>query len=411
MNDRGRVARRRLGAGGALCLALLVQCAWAETEEQSEAGPEERAFSWGLVYKGTLMGVASGGVDKVTTYHGNLDLTLSVDGEKALGWPGSTFFVHVLNDHGGKLNETVDSIQGVDNIEVSDNATRLYQLWVEQRLANDRFSALVGLYDINSEFYVTDAAGVFLNPSFGIGPDIAQTGENGPSIFPVASLGLRLKLNPTENTYLQLAVLDGVPGDPDHPKRTAVNLESGDGLLWIAEAGTGLDITGLGGGKLAVGAWGYTEKVDDVLRTDGAGDPRQVRNQGAYVLFDQPLYRAGSDGARGLDAFVRVGLADDDANAVDLGWQAGATYTGPFAARPQDVLALGVTYAGLGNPYRESVRAAGDPDPRDEWIIELTYRAQINEHFALQPDVQYIRHSDPSVEHVTVIGLRGELAF
>jgi len=411
MNERGRITRRGLCAGGALCLALLAQSALAEEAEQAEAGAGEKAFSWGVVYKGTLMGVASGGADKVTTYHGNLDLTLSVDGEQALGWPGSTFFVHVLNDHGGKLNETVDSIQGVDNIEVADNATRLYQLWVEQRLADDRFSALVGLYDINSEFYVTDAAGVFLNPSFGIGTEIAQTGENGPSIFPVASLGLRLKVSPTANTYLQLALLDGVPGDPDHPKRTAVKLESGDGLLWIVEGGTSVDITGLGGGKLAVGAWGYTEEVDDVLRTDGAGDPRQVRNQGAYVLFDQPLYRAGSDGARGLDAFLRVGLADDDANAVDIGWQAGVAYTGLFAARSEDVLALGVTYAGLGDPYRDAVRAAGDPDPRDEWIVEATYRVQINEHFALQPDVQYVRHWDRSVGHVTVIGLRGELAF
>jgi porin len=49
----------------------------------------------------------------------------------------------------------------------------------------------IGLYDLNSEFDVIEAAALFLNPSHGIGPDFAQSGRNGPSIFPVTSLAIR----------------------------------------------------------------------------------------------------------------------------------------------------------------------------------------------------------------------------
>ena len=37
--------------------------------------------------------------------------------------------MYVMNDHGGKVNEKVGSVQGVDNIEVAANTTKLSQLW------------------------------------------------------------------------------------------------------------------------------------------------------------------------------------------------------------------------------------------------------------------------------------------
>lgn len=110
-----------------------------------------------------------------------------------------------------------------------------------------------GLYDLNSEFDAIDTAGLFVNSSFGIGPDYSQSGQNGPSIFPTTSVALRLAYQVTEHYYLQAAVLDGVPGDPNNNKGTHIQFNRGDGLLYAAEFGyhQGDD----GHAKLPYGKW------------------------------------------------------------------------------------------------------------------------------------------------------------
>ena len=48
-----------------------------------------------------------------------------------------------------------------------------------------------------------------------------------------------------------------------------------------------------------------------------------------------------------------------------------------------------------------------------ETVWELTYRAQMNEHFALQPDVQFVQYpsATSSLDNAWVIGLRLQLAY
>jgi porin len=106
----------------------------------------------------------------------------------------------------------------------------------------------VGLYDLNSEFDKIEAAALFLNPSHGIGPDFSQSGRNGPSIFPITSLGLRGEYKPAEHWLIRAAVLDAVPGDPERPERTAVKL--GDGALAVLELNSLGERT-----RAAVGHW------------------------------------------------------------------------------------------------------------------------------------------------------------
>jgi len=102
----------------------------------------------------------------------------------------------------------------MDNIETPYNAntTKLYQAWIQQTFLDERLSVLAGLYDLNSEFYATESSGIFIQPAYGIGAEMAGTGQNGPSIFPTASFGIRAKAE-TAGYYLQAVVLDGVPGD------------------------------------------------------------------------------------------------------------------------------------------------------------------------------------------------------
>ncbi len=71
--------------------------------------------------------------------------------------PENSFFMSVLNTHGEKPDTYINSQQVFDNIEVTNHSTIVYQAWFQQTFWHDKSSILVGLYDLNSEFYVTNS--------------------------------------------------------------------------------------------------------------------------------------------------------------------------------------------------------------------------------------------------------------
>ena len=66
-------------------------------------------------------------------------------------------------------------------------------------LLDNRLSWLVGRDDLTTEFYRVQSAGMFINSSFGIGPEFAHSGVAGPSLFPTTALGTRVDFKPSAN--------------------------------------------------------------------------------------------------------------------------------------------------------------------------------------------------------------------
>src|SRR5690606_31578386 len=156
----------------------------------------------------------------------------------------------------------------------------LYEAWIDQRLWDDRVSLRAGLYDLNSEFDAIDPAALFVNSAHGIGTDFGQTGENGPSIFPNTSLALRIEAQLSDNWLVRAAVLDGVPGDPNHPKRTTIKLGNGDGALMVGEINYAQ-----GNFRAGLGTWGYTARF-----TDSMTGMERRGNQGIYGFVSGQVY-------------------------------------------------------------------------------------------------------------------------
>ncbi len=400
------------------------------TQAGEEEAGRDHIFGDGIdvdvVYKAGVMSTVSGGLKRGTAVLGNLDVQVMVDAEKRLGWRGGSIFLYGLSNLGGKPNaQYADTAQGIDNIEVGTRTAKLYEAWVQQVLLDDKLSLLAGLYDLNSEFYVTDTAGLFLHPSAGIGPDLSQTGKNGPSIFSTTSVALRAKVQPTPDFYIQGAVLDGVPGDPKNHRGTHIQFNKGDGALVIAEAGY---LRGDHGqvflsdknkddkatepfGKYAIGTWYYTAKFDDLIDKDGLGDPiRRNNNRGVYFLAEQSLYHEAIDSSQGLAAFLRYGVANADINRFQKYMGVGAVYTGLIPGRDSDQLGFSVSNARNGAKYRQSQLDEGTPAQSSETSLELSYRAQLTPWLAVQPDIQYIIHpgTNPKRNNATVIGVRFE---
>ena len=237
----------------------------AHADDAAVKPEDPKRWTWEAGYKAdVLRGAATG-----TVWVGHLNLRANADADALFGWGGTTLHAEALLNHGGKPNRRIGSTQGVSNLEVADSAARLYATWVQKEFDNGS-SLLFGLYDLNSEFYATDASGLLIHPSFGIGIDFSQSGRNGPSIFPNLGLALRAKVAHEGGYYSQVALIDGVPGDPEHPGRTVVSLSSKDAVLLVGEYGWQQEPAGATQAATldhwGVGAWSYTQRSD---RHDG----------------------------------------------------------------------------------------------------------------------------------------------
>ena len=354
-------------------------------------------------YMVDVAGVVSGGLAKRGRVLDDLQFGADVDLDKVVAWKGAKAHVLLLNNSGGMPNHDAGTLQGVNNIEVSRQRARLFEAWVQQDFS-DKGSVLVGLYNLNSEFYANGSAGLLLAPAFGIGSELAATGPNGPSIFPSTALSARVRWTPTEHVYVQAAAINahaGVLGDP-----SGVCTRFEDGLLTIAEAGW------QGRGKVAFGTWRYTKKQADIRDVTPEGHPAARTAQGAYMLLERQLTGDGESAVRKTTAFARLGLSDANTTAFRGGWQAGLLVKHVFDGRPDSAFSIGANQAFLAGKFRANAFDEGQRLTRTESAVEVTYSDKLGP-LTIQPDLQYIRNpgADGGVGHALVATVRFGVAF
>lgn len=257
--------------------------------------------------------------------------------------------------------------------------------------------------------------GNFLLPTFGVTQDLAQTGENGPSIFPTAALGARVHAKLSDDLYMQAAAYDAVAGDPDRPHGTHITLDRNDGALLIAETGyvpQGPANEDAEFNKLALGAWTYTKGVDDLRDVDRRGTPVRRKNEGIYLLSSYRFYNEESS-EKALGVVMRAGLANADVNQTRWSVQAGVVANGWIVSRPDSEIGIGYSYARNSGKYERLVKALGGLADAGEGIWEFYYHDELGYGISFQPDVQYIVNpgADPVVDNALVAGLRVGVSF
>lgn len=311
----------------------------------------------------------------------NLNLTSDLDGAALIGWRGMHAHVHVLDNRGARPNDSVATLQGVDNIEVPRAGLRLFEAWIEQDLGRGA-SLRAGLYDVNSEFYANDSAGLLLGPSFGIGSELAATGPNGPSIFPSSALAARLYVPLGQKSgYVRAGVINArasTLGDDQ-----GVDFSFRDGVLLIVE-------TGVGEGKVrgSIGGWGYSHNPENIYETEADGSPRHKASYGAYAVLEADL-RKGE--GRQLTGFLRVGFSDPHTTPYLGGFQTGFLLAPLFDGRDASQASLGISHAWTNNHFRAAIRSDGRR-PANETAVELTMSDELIHGLTVQPDLQWIHH-------------------
>lgn len=373
-------------------LVIVSGCGAVHAQESRSNG-----YGFEAVYTADVLANVTGGLDTGARYLDNLDLMLEVDVAEAWGFGTGRLFAYALYNNGTTFaDELVGDLLVTSNIDAPE-ALRLYEFWYE--LGNGPWSVRSGLYDLNSEFDVNETGGLFINSAHGIGAAFGQTGENGPSIFPISSLTVRTAYE-TETWTARIAVLDGVPGDPDDPSSNEIDLGGDDGALVIGEleAPIGRD------GRLWTGYWRYT--ADFTSPFDGRVHDD---NDGWYVGGEYGVSIADRD----VSWFVRYGRADARLNPLDEYIGAGLVVEGLLAGRPEDSAGIAVASGRTGDPFRVDLRQNGAAPTAHETAWELTYRAPLNEHLVLQPDLQLVQNpgGTRAVDDALVIGLRVEVSW
>jgi len=402
-------------------------------------GARSAMFKKGLAldigYKADLLRNMSGGIEKGGRPISHIDIKLNVDFEKLAGWSGGSGYVNFIEDHGGKTNaQQVGSLTGVSNIEVPVNTNRLFQAWLQQEFADGRGAVLAGLYPIDSEFATIDSGGVFVQPPYGATADIALT--RGPSIFNNPAFGFRGRwFSADRSAYVMGAVLDGIPGDPNHPRGTHIKFDKGDGIMSIVEIGwkpgaarpaepaaaaAGKDPAPKAEAKeeaaeqiekYAAGLWRYSSRVADQFDTNPDGSPVNRRSWGWYALAEKTLhqYKGGAD----LAGFVRISGTDGDSTAIKQAINLGIRVKALLPGRGEDVFGLAYTRAALSSKWRSAQRVLGTDATAAEDAWEITYRIQAAKWLAVQPLLQRINHpgGDSSRSAANIFGARVEIAF
>lgn len=358
--------RRRLVFGLCLLFAMLAPMTGSADERgllwwsDDLSGMRESVAAQGMNMEVAYIGEFVRNLDpglvsprKDTIYQDNLDLIATLDTEQAGMWSGGTFFVYGLFNHGGFPSASlIGDLQAASNIEASRNQFILHEAWYEQDYSDGAVSLLAGLHDLNGDFYGSEYAALFINSSFGIGPEVS--GNVPTSLFPQASWGLRARVSPGGHWYVQAAVYDGDP---------ATRSMSGiQGYMSIFEAG----LTPGGGNSYKAGVWHHSADRTVAGQTFGS-------DYGVYGLADQRLLSL--QGGRELGGFLQLGWVPKQRNDITRYLGAGLHLSG-LPLRAGDELGLAV-----GNAYTRG---------GTEHVIELTWWAPLLAGVSVQPSMQWI---------------------
>jgi porin len=405
----------------------------------------DAGFQFSATYIGELLANVSGGMRTGTIYTGRLDLGTTIDLEKVAGWTGATFHANIFQIHGDGLSrDYIGNLMLVSGVEALP-ATRLYELWIEQKLAGDKIAIRVGQQASDVEFFDSSYDDMFANSALGW-PGI--TGINlpggGPSP-PLAVPGIRVKTQLSDRVTAYLALFDGYAAPPG-PQDSQIGNPNGllfrvnDPPWWIGQlkykflvGESGLPATFAGGGWYHMGAFNdqrFTSSGLSIADPAGSGTPELLfRNNGVFFVYEQLLARATPDSDNGIAFFVRGSSSPSDRNLIDLYFDGGFLFTGFSKSRLNDKFGIAATYARISRDAQQSDRdvqiITGSLYPvRDyEGILEISYQAEITPNFLVQPLFQYVVHpgggvvdpGDPTQTHrikdAVVFGVRTTITY
>ena len=279
----------------------------------------DRGINFQLSYIQDTFGNPLGGVKQGATYGSVLYMAVDADLAKLEGLPGMTFRVSAYQIQGRNLSEfnifNFSTISGF----AARPTTRLFELWIEQKLFADMASIRIGQLTADNQFFISEFGNsLFINVTFGWSNLFIQDlpGGGGPN-YPLATPGARLKVTPTDQITLLAAIFNGDPagtgftGLQEIKDPSGTNFRLKDPPFLISEAqykyNQDMDSQGLAG-TIKFGGWYHFGPFNDNhFGFDGRSlaDPLSngqplihLGDFGVYGVIDQMLWRLLGEGPK-----------------------------------------------------------------------------------------------------------------
>jgi len=362
---------------------------------------EEVGFSPTLTFVSDVAGNVTGGKNQGVTHADNLGLDLLFDFDKLVGLEGGSFLASFSQRSGNSLSKehvgnvfTIQQVYGGQTFHVIDLA---YQ----QRLFDDRVELRLGRIATGDDFLVSPYNWFFVQNGFNGNPVGIFFNSPGMTAYPNATWGARLKVRPTERTYVMGGVYNGDPAirDIDH---NGADMSMNGPVFVIGEAGHIRN--GLPGdagllGDYKVGGW-YDNAVYTDFETAGFGTPPATKrgNWGLYTLADQVLVSFGErsrNSGLGITGSFLIS-PDESVSQMPYFFTAGIVARGFFPSRPTDVAGFGAVHGHFSSDLRHAQERQQLFDPTigvqdHETVLEWSYRLYFCQSSVfVQPDVQYV---------------------
>jgi porin len=439
-------------------LLLLIWAAPLGAEEASSGDlleQETLSGSWGglrpeLADAGVILGGdeildalgdVGGGRKQGAAFAGRFELFANIDLAEAAGWQGAILHANAYQIHGkGLSTDDIGNILTVSNIGATPS-TRLFALWLQQSLFDERVSVRLGQIAADDEFFVSQYAGLFINATFGWPAILGINLPSGGPAYPLATPGIRLKVALSPALVASAGLFNGDPapkgpGDPQARDPSGTDFRTDGGLFWIGELAYAAT-PAIGGeavpGSYKLGGWYHNDAFADqrfdahglsLANPASNGVPLSHHGDfGVYAIMDQLLLRTSGTSDKGLGVFLRAGASPGNRNLIQFHADTGLSFAG--LGRGNDVAGFGVSYEGVSDARRALSRDAAlfsgqaVPPADFESALEFSYQAQIAPWWIAQPDMQLVLHPGARLSgtqrnapgNALVLGLRTAVSF
>ncbi|MGB3365228.1 MAG: carbohydrate porin, partial [Thermodesulfobacteriota bacterium] len=331
-------------------------------------------------YYTTILGNPAGGKKKGIQYAGLLNAYLKFDLEKLLSIKRTKFIISGSWASGRSLsNKDIGNIFTVSQV-FSGRTVRLYQLFVESELVENRLRIAVGRMGVADEFSTSEIFYNYVNTAIDGHPISLSINDEGFFVNPRSSWGVRIHTNPIEEIYIKAGIYNSNPA-VGQSSNNGFDFSFREGAILISEIGYLHNKNKTSGGlpgRYTFGAFYDTKKFNEL--SDDSKDQRG--NYSLYWILEQMVYREIPQDDQGLTPWAAVTLSPDEhINTFPFFVSGGLVYRGLLPNRNDDNAAFGFAYGSLSDKLENQDY---------ELMLEITYIIQATPWLEVQPDIQWV---------------------
>ena len=350
----------------------------------------DKGLGIGGSYTTDLLGNPVGGKKQGFTYYGQLQLILAAELEKLVGWRDAYFVASMFDSAGNNLSRNyVGNYFNVTEV-ASIPTVVLGQVYLEQRLLDDKISLKLGRMGIGSDFVVMDMFNLYVGGIDGHTPVFVwNTFWSGAATATWAGV---VKAEPHEDVTLRFGVYQATKANRVIANH-GMNMEFGpsDGVQMFGEGGWKTKLrtawdegTALPGEHKFGGYWSSWE-----YNAFGGGTAPQT--WGMYWIGQQMVWRERENTDEGITLWYSFVYApSDNVSRFPFFNGAGAGWQGAIPGREEDWILFGSYNGTMSREFASRQEARGLGDPTFEWVLEWDYRAQITPWLYVMPCAQWI---------------------